>query len=322
MSLDSTNAPALSPEVEVESNEIPNMNSPFRQQKVPACKPFLTPFLAACIYGAFSLISLILGASILTSSKSLYEEVQDYTDCNESKCKLHFNLTTDVSKLFVYYQLEGFHQNHQAYAKSKSWNQLKYAKLSDKETTCEPMREIGGKQYLPCGSVPSSYFNDIITIENNYNLSETGITHKEYKRIFTNNVTKNVKDISKYEVVTDTVDLTNEHVANWFLISPTSQTRKLYGVINQEIPKGTSLTVSVVNNYPHGKSYTYKKQIVLGTTNFLGGKNPFFGIFFVVLCVLSAVAAVIFLVLYFFNVLPLYQCRKQASRAMDIPLIP
>jgi hypothetical protein len=257
-----------------------------------------------------------MGASILTSSNNLYEEIIDYSNCTQSKCYLTHKLTSDVDKLYVYYQLDGFRQNHQAYAKSKSWDQLKSGIVADKETTCKPKeRDADGVPYLPCGSVPNSMFNDSISVSG-INLTETGIVHEEYKSIFTNNITKNV-NASHYNVLFE--DLTNEHVANWFLISPTANTRKLYGIINKKLDKGTELSIEINNLFPVTSSY--KKQIVLATTNFLGGKNPFFGIFFICLCVLSAIAAVTFLVLYFLNVLPLYHCRK-ASSTMDITLIP
>lgn len=294
--------------------KIPYAESKFKQQKVPACKPFLTPLWAAVIYGVFALISMVIGASIMASNRALLDIKYDYSDCNESTCNIEVEIPMKVSgDLLFYYQLDNFHQNHFAYAKSKSWEQLKGLSFSNIKTCKQP--DVGPNN-VPCGALPMSVFNDTFKIaDEKYTIVETGIAQKEYKKVFKN--AKNQTDQEyNYWLRDNESELfpggqTNEHFINWIQINPLKTVRKLFGFIkNVDIEAGTKFNVTVTNNYPIGES-KMKKNIVLAQTHGIGGKNAFFGYFFIVLCFLSLIISVISFILYCLNALPLYRCKKE-----------
>ena len=72
--------------------------------------------------------------------------------------------------LHVFYEIEGFYQNHRSYLKSHSWDQLHQTRKDPDETTldteCKPLSKNGTKLLHPCGVVPNSLFNDVIALTN------------------------------------------------------------------------------------------------------------------------------------------------------------
>ena len=310
---------------ETDENVIPYANSPFRQQKVPACKPFLTPLMAAAVYGAFALISLIIGSSIMTSSDGVFEAVLDYSQCPNGLCSVTIDQPIE-DVLYLYYQLDGFHQNRQAYIKSVSWPQYRGKAPSDL-SSCSPVEKDPANEtftMVPCGARSLSVFNDTFHIVNpGIQLIETGISQSTFRKQF-KPINSEYQKGENYNIWLDSWEnnMTNEHFINWVQIAATSKFRKLYGIIDGKlVPKGTVLNFTIADNYPTSNDKSFKKQVVLAETYFLGGKNNFFGIFYIVLCVFSAVAAIVFLILYFLNVLPLYQAKRKRT-VYNVPLIP
>ena len=307
---------------EVEENIIPYANGAFRQQKVSACKPFLTPLMAACIYTIFSVISVIIGASILKSSDDLFEKILDYSDCPDNKCSVLID-TTIQGNLYFYYQLDGFHQNFYTYVKSINWPQLK-GKMPNSLDSCAPVErdpQNSSQIIIPCGARPVSMFNDTFTFDTSSNISvrTDGISHGSYRNLF-RQINNGYYNSDSYTVWNK--NISDEHFINWIQTAPFGKFRKLYAVIDgSKIAKGTLLNFTIEDNFPTSNGKAFKKQIVLAETYFLGGKNQFFGIFFIVLCALSGAAAVVLVVLHFLHTLPLYRSLGKRS-AFTLPLLP
>tara|TARA_B100000482_G_scaffold173445_1_gene141347 strand:- start:814 stop:1848 length:1035 start_codon:yes stop_codon:yes gene_type:complete len=84
--------------------------------------------------------------------------------------------------IHVFYEIEGFYQNHRSYLKSLSWEQLhpEQSRKDPKESTlqvdCYPLWKNKTRILHPCGVVPNTLFNDVIALKNvNLNFEEDEI---------------------------------------------------------------------------------------------------------------------------------------------------
>jgi len=68
--------------------------------------------------------------------------------------------------------------------------------------------------------------------------------------------------------------------------------KKLYRIIDTDVPKGT-YTVRVNSYYPVS-SFGGKKHVVLSTTTWIGGKNPFLGYAYIVVGAICFVLGIVF----------------------------
>ncbi|KAJ7000302.1 ALA-interacting subunit 1-like isoform X2 [Populus alba x Populus x berolinensis] len=154
--------------------------SRFSQQELSAWKPILTPGWVISSFIVIGVVFIPIGLASLFASEHLVEIVERYdTDCiplayrNNS---LHYIQTSETNKtctrtfnvpkhmkspVFIYYELDNYHQNHRRYVKSRSDAQLR-GKASESATdTCKPEAVTSnGQPIVPCGLVAWSLFND------------------------------------------------------------------------------------------------------------------------------------------------------------------
>ena len=322
--------------------DIPNAKSKFRQQRLPACRPFLTPLTATIVYFVFFVVSLVFGLVYFKSSHDIFELEIPYSDkCDKDQstigtnCEFNVTINNDVEgPIYIYYQLTHFYQNNFLYGDSKNWDQLRgksYKKEKDLKS-CDPMAEAPEYKrdknftkyvYVPCGAVSLSVFNDTFNVEgeNVPSFSDDDITLKNFKKLFKKPAS--VYDGSEHWMNTTIFpgEQTNPHFINWVQLAPFSKFRKLYAKTdkNSVLKKG-NYTVKIQNNFPVYQ-FKGKKSLYLAKVEWIGGKNRFFGIFFLVMCGLSGFAAILFLIFYLTNSLPLYRSLKAAGNSIDLSLI-
>lgn len=160
------------------SNSIWNRWSRFAAQRLKAYQPLLAPRPIIGCYIGFGLAFLTCGTVLTLAQSGVQEHLVDYTDTAVN----HHNVGTfDIrieedmeAPIWVYYQLDGFHQNHRRYIKSRSHAQLKEgngpAKTSEQDyPECYPWITTDGRVNYPCGVVARSVFNDsfVVTAKTN-----------------------------------------------------------------------------------------------------------------------------------------------------------
>ena len=297
-------------------------NSKFKQQKLPGWRPVPTITSTTIIFFCFGIVFIILGIIILIFSNKIEEISFRYDDYCKDKnpCIVTLQVKNDMEKnIMVYYQLDGFYQNHRRYVKSKSDDQLNgkdisYQAMKDSQD-CDPVitnEEMGKAESItgtplvndevaiPCGLIAKSFFND--------NFKEWKLTD-EFGDTQALNV--NEKDIAwkadkelKYKNIDKSrqwIDMTDEHFIVWMRPAGLPNFRKLWGrITDRDLKAGTKIEVKIENNFDVS-SFNGKKYLILSTVNAFGGKNSFLGISYIVLGGISIVLAIVFIIGYNVN---------------------
>lgn len=89
----------------------------------------------------------------------------------------------------------------------------------------------------------------------------------------------------------------DEHFAVWMRTAALPHFRKLWGVIDQPIPKDSLVKIRIKNRY-NTYQFDGQKSIVLSTTSWLGGKNDVIGISYVTAGAISMLCSVTYLLLH------------------------
>ena len=155
-------------------------NSKFKQQKLPGWRPVPTITSTTIIFFCFGAVFIVLGIIILIFSNKIEEISHRYdVECTGiTTCTIKLKVEKNMEKnIMVYYQLDGFYQNHRRYVKSKSDDQLNGKDISleamKDSQDCDPVitnKEMGKTQSItgatlaendvaiPCGLIAKSFF--------------------------------------------------------------------------------------------------------------------------------------------------------------------
>ncbi|GMH37301.1 hypothetical protein BSKO_05174 [Bryopsis sp. KO-2023] len=226
--------------------------------------------------------------------KSLTREERDYRIVT-------FDITTTKdmeAPVYVYYEVSNYFQNHKRYVRSLDSQQMGGEGSGDPTTACDPKRMLDDKPIFPCGLIASSLFNDTYDLsidETKTEIDGKGISWEwDRKYLYGDGEAKNFNLPKTRDggTIVGALDK-DERFMVWMRVAAAPTARKLYGRIQQNIPKGSVLTFTASNNYNTYK-FTGKKSIVISTANWTGGRNRFTGIVYIVVGCLAAVAALSF----------------------------
>lgn len=344
----------------------------FRQQRLPAWQPILTPNTVIGFFLAIGTLFLILGIVIQQASDSIVEKIVQYdgsgtnsaqSDCklsNGGDCQITFTAPEKMeAPIYVYYQIDNFYQNHRKYVASYNEAQLLGEVYTDEDDveTCSPLYKNGSSLLSPCGVIANSLFNDKITLAGSsvdgLKLKTTNIAwpsdkDKKFAQpsgfksksascslvsncigsyctdevctslgLKSNCKGYNCSDPDYYncekgchatyypsddevqylyetfpEVVSPMLGVKDEHFIVWMRVAALPTFRKLYGRIMDDIPKGGTVTFDVDAEFWVNK-FKGKKYLIITTASFVGGKNSFLYIAYLVVgsfCLAAALA--------------------------------
>jgi len=276
-------------------------NTAFKQQRLKAWQPILTPKPVILAFLIVGIIFIPIGIGIVISSNEVVEVTQRYDNsCAVGQvCNVAIDVPKDMkAPVYLYYRLDNYYQNHRRYVKSRNDNQLRglsvtsYSDLSD----CDPVISITNSKddpssswYFPCGLIAKSVFNDTFALSSGITpipLRKDGIAWASDREKKFKNPPAGTPGI---RVIPDIED---EDFIVWMRTAGLPDFKKLYRIIDQDLPAGT-YNVTITARYPVS-SFGGKKYVVLSTTTWIGGKNPFLGYAYIVVGAICFVQGVVF----------------------------
>lgn len=306
--------------IQMDTTEAPHSKSKFLQQRLPACRPILTPFVSTVLYLCICVVSLGLGLGYYFGNINIWEIKIRYDDQCENKnpCIIDFEVEEDIDnkELFICYELTHFHQDNFMFTSSKSWEQLEgeYASRSDMKS-CAPCREDENGYIAPCGTVPLSIFNDTYSFDSNFpQFTDKGIAIPSVKKIYKQT---NEKYQSPNAWLRDNPMFPggqlNERFINWIQTAAFPKFRKLWGRTEGKVSiKKGHYQLSIANNYPVS-SFKGSKTIIITETSFSGGRSIFMAWIFFAICIASGIIAIIVFLMHVMNCFPLYRALARES---------
>eukprot|EP01100_Stratorugosa_tubuloviscum_P002152 TRINITY_DN1490_c1_g1_i1.p1 TRINITY_DN1490_c1_g1~~TRINITY_DN1490_c1_g1_i1.p1 ORF type:complete len:339 (-),score=147.20 TRINITY_DN1490_c1_g1_i1:41-1015(-) len=292
-------------------------SSAFKQQRLPAWKPILTPvpvificLLIGVLFIPMGIVLLVFSDDIVQVGPFRYDE--DCPVVDNFTCNFQFTIDQDMqAPIYFYYKLENYYQNYRLYVRSRSDLQLRGDDYSrDALDECSPRISSTGdddekdesKLFLPCGLIAGSYFND--SLENlRYKDDDKIIDWTEEGIAWSTDIDNKFENPPESQpgvkIPYIDTDFKNETFIVWMRAAAFPTFRKLRRIINQDLKAGEYL-ITIDSRFPVDE-FDGRKSIILTTTNWIGGKNPIIGILYIVVGALSLVLGLLFLFKHTFS---------------------
>lgn len=277
-------------------------------------------------YDTFCIMKYATPANPLDTDEEKSAFMQDYN--KRKNCTVALDPITKHMKqpIYVYYELGNYYQNHRRYVTSVSDRQLRGQRPSDSDlNNCKPQDMVGGQVICPCGMVAWTLFNDTFDFSTNAFYSEPGTLFVNQTAIawatdrqerfnntvfpfnFVNNNRTTVANASQIGGgwLNSSQPLSmDENLMVWMNIAAFPTFRKLYGRIETDLSPGTNLTVNI-NNFYNTYGFRGSKKLVLSTTSWIGGRNDYLGLSYLVVGCVCVLLGLIFAFEHWRNPRPL-----------------
>lgn len=294
-------------------------DSDFKQQRLPAWQPLLTPKWVILTFLIVGVVFIPIGTLIVTASNDVVEISVRYDDscgadsCNftipdSCSCDRALTVPEDMEgPVYVYYELSNYFQNHRRYVKSRSDTQLRGE--GGDTGTCTPLEDnADGDIFYPCGLIANSFFNDTFKLCTGSDFSdcaddfparwkkrgiawESDVDHK-FKFSQRLNDSTDTTTIAA-DGVTELPNVEDEDFIVWMRTAGLPTFRKLHRKIERDFSAGDVIRIQIDNAYPVS-DFDGEKRLVLSTTSWLGGKNRFLGWSYIAVAIVCILLALVF----------------------------
>ncbi|XP_024380417.1 ALA-interacting subunit 1 isoform X2 [Physcomitrium patens] len=283
-------------------------------------------------YDVFCIMNYATAVNPLLTNQDKSDFMQDFD--KRKNCTVTMNVEKLMRQpIYVYYELGNYFQNHRRYMNSKSEQQLRGFSSSSSSSSsshsdldcCKPKDVANGHSIVPCGLVAWSLFNDTFDISTNGFYSDNGTVFINQTWIswrsdreerfngtvfpsnFINNNRSTVADVPQIggAALNYSKPLSmDENLVVWMRTAALPTVRKLYGRIETDLRPGTQLMVRIENLY-NTYGFGGSKKLVLSTTSWIGGRNDFLGLSYLVVGCVSIFVGFVFGIAYWRRPRPL-----------------